>query len=92
MKIINTLIEAAKQTPKRIILPEGTEERTMRAAVRAQQEGIAIPILVGEVDEIVQVAQQLDLNIEGIEISTPSQSPFKQKLEEMLFDLRKHKG
>ena len=62
MDIINQLIKAAKQDLQRIVLPEGTERRTLRAANRALSESMANIILLGNRDEILSLAKDMLLN------------------------------
>ena len=58
MDIISKLVKCAKENPQRIVLPEGTEERTMRAADRAIADGMAHIILIGNPTEILELAEK----------------------------------
>ena len=76
MDIINQLIKAAKQDLQRIVLPEGTERRTLRAANRALSESMANIILLGNRDEILSLAKDMGLNnIEKATIIDPLNNP-----------------
>ncbi len=93
MEIINRLINAAKQNPQRIVLPEGTERRTLRAANRAIAESVADITLMGSRSEILSYAAELGLsNIERATIIDPLDNPKAEKYAQMLFGLRKSKG
>ena len=56
MSLIDGFIEQAKQSTKRIVLPEGEDERMIQAAARLAAEGIASPILLGDEEAIAGVA------------------------------------
>lgn len=81
--------QAAKQ---RIVLPEGNEPRTIKAAAICARRGIAHCILLGDASEIESVAagQGIDLNVTGLEIWNPD--PLKDELVPALVELRKHKA
>ena len=51
-ELINNLKEKAKEKPKRIVLPEGEEERIIKAAGIISQKKIAIPLLLGNIEKI----------------------------------------
>ena len=72
MSLIETFISRAKQAPKRIVLPEGNDERIVKAAIRLAKEGIAKPILLGTAEEISALAGGESLD--GIEIIEPKTS------------------
>ena len=56
MDVIKNLIERAQQNKQRIVLPEGTEERTLKAADKAIADGIAEIFLLGNKEEILALA------------------------------------
>ena len=93
MDVIKNLIERAQQNKQRIVLPEGTEERTLKAADKAVADGIAEIILLGNKEEILSLAQQHGLaNIEKATIVDPCNNPDAEKYANLLFELRKAKG
>jgi len=93
MDLISQLIERAKVTPQRIVLPEGTEERTLTAADQALADGLAKIILLGDPKEITLLANQLGLkNIDKATIIDPANHPKKQQYAKLLAELRKKKG
>ncbi|MDR5900971.1 phosphate acetyltransferase [Halomonas icarae] len=66
------LVQLAQQTDRRIVLPEGSEPRTVEAAVICQQRGIARCVLLGRREEIEEVARQRGIELpEGLEIIDP---------------------
>ncbi len=68
MDLIEHFIQAAQQNPVRIVYPEAHDERILRAAVRVSELKIARPILVGNKTEITCIANDLELNLAGIDI------------------------
>lgn len=93
MELIEQLIARAKANKQRIVLPEGTEERTLKAANRILTDGVADLIILGNVDEIHNLAKQWGLgNIDKATIIDPATSPKKEEYAELLAELRKKKG
>ncbi len=92
MNLLQTIKEKAKQNPKRIVLPEGTSERTVKAAHIILQEGIAHLTLLGNLDEIAQLEKKFNLDLSKAEKIDPKNSPKKELYIETLMELRKSKG
>ena len=68
MTLIETLIEKAKKSPKRVALPECEAEKTLLAARRVKDEGIGIPVLVGEPEVIRATAQTAGVSVDDMEV------------------------
>ncbi len=93
MNLLNEIKENAKKYNKRIVLPEGTEERTLKAANEIIAEGIAQIILIGNPDEIRNKATEFSLNnIESAKIIDPVSHEKKDAYADIMVELRKHKG
>ncbi len=93
MEIINKIKANAKKHSKRIVLPEGKEERTLKAADIILAEEIAQIILLGNPEEIKQTAASLNLNhIEKATIINPKNSAQKEAYADLLVEIRKSKG
>ena len=93
MDLVQQIIERAKSNKQRIVLPEATEERTLRAADRVLAEGIADLILIGNPDEIHRLAAEWGLdNIDKATIIDPENNPKSEEYAELLAELRKKKG
>lgn len=93
MDIISQLLNRARRSKQRIVLPEGTEGRTLRAADRAIAEGIADIILIGNPSEISSMAADWNLmNIGGATIIDPNDNPKAEEYAQLLAELRKKKG
>ena len=93
MKLINDIKDRARKLNKRFVLPEGTEERTLKAADQVIAEGLARIILIGNPEEISQLADKLDLkNIGKVQIVDPVSHKMKDHYVDMMVDIRKNKG
>lgn len=78
---------------QRIVLPEATEERTLKAADRVLAENIAKLILIGNPDEIHRLAKQWGLeNIDKATIIDPQNNAKSEEYAALLAELRKKKG
>ncbi len=67
-KLTQKLYATAAAHPQRIVFAEGIHPTMLKAAVQAKAEGICHPILLGNDERIMKLANELDLNMEGIEI------------------------
>ncbi len=93
MELIEQIKTTAKKSNKCIVLPEGAEERTLRATDIIIEESLARIILLGNRQEIIEKATSLGLkNVEKAEIIDPKAHAKKEFYTEMLFNLRKNKG
>ena len=85
------LTELARKANKRIVLPEGDEPRTVKAAAICAERGIARPVLVGNPDEIRRVAEQQGVVLnDRVEIIDPLAA--RERYVPRLVELRKAKG
>ena len=93
MGLFDKLTERAKQQRQRIVLPEGTEPRTLTAADRIIAEGIADVILIGDPKDISAMAKDLKLdNIKRATVVNPSDEAVIDRYAPIYFELRKKKG
>ncbi len=93
MDLIKQIVERAKSNKQRIVLPEGTEERTIKAADELLADGVADIILIGNLKKIKDLAASLNLkHIDKATILDPQQYEKKDTYTNLLFDLRKAKG
>ena len=93
MNLIEDIIAHAKADKQRIVLPEGTEERTLKAADRLVADGVADIILLGNIAEITSLAKSYGLNNIGkATIIDPENHEKKQIYADLLFRLRQSKG
>lgn len=93
MKLLEQIRENAKKQGKTIVLPEGTEERTLQAADQVLAEGIAKIILLGKPEDIHALAEKHGLkNINKAAIIDPENHPKKEEYADLLVEIRKNKG
>ena len=93
MDLLSQIVARAKSNKQRIVLPEATEERTLRAADKVLADDIADIILLGNPDEINKLASEWGLqNIGKATIIDPENSPKAEEYAEKLAELRKSKG
>lgn len=93
MELMEQIIARAKSDRQRIVLPEGTEERTLKAADKVLADGVADLIILGNRQEIMDLASQWKLdNISKATIIDPENNPRSQEYANLLFELRKNKG
>lgn len=85
------LTELARQANKRVVLPEGDEPRTIKAAAICAERGIARPVLLGNPEEIRRVAEQQGVVLtDRVEIIDPA--VVRERYVPRLVELRKNKG
>jgi phosphate acetyltransferase len=93
MDLLDKIKAKARTHNKRIVLPEGLEERTLKAADELLRDGIARIILLGNPDAIRAEAEKLSLgNIEKASIVDPLSHAKKEEYIDLMVELRKHKG
>jgi malate dehydrogenase (oxaloacetate-decarboxylating)(NADP+) len=91
-EVMRIMINKARSAPKRIVFPEGTNERIIRASAVLTDERIAHPILLGNPSEIRRRAEALRLDIKGVEIIDPETFPQRETYQNELYRLRYRKG
>ena len=93
MNLLEHIVARAKSNKQRIVLPEATEERTLKAADRVLADDLADLILIGNPDELKTLAAKWDLhNIDKATIVNPLNNPKAEEFAELLAELRKKKG
>ncbi len=93
MQLFDKLSQKAKEHPQRIVLPEGTEPRTLTAANRIIADGLAHIILIGDPKEVLGMAQELKLDhIKYATIVNPADQAVIDRYAPLFFELRKSKG
>jgi phosphate acetyltransferase len=86
------LIKRAKSDKQHIVLPEGTDERILRAAETLLLRGVADITLLGNHDEIGHTIHRLGLSLEEVNIIDPATSEMRKRFAETYFEIRRHKG
>ena len=92
MELITRIRNEAKKALKPIVLPEGLEDRVIRAARILASDKIVQPILLGDEKKIRQKSEELKIDLSDISIFNPVSHPDLKKFANKYFELRKHKG
>ncbi|WP_396667866.1 phosphate acetyltransferase [Microbacterium sp. R86528] len=86
------LIERARSQRRKIVLPEGSDDRVLRAAATVLKRDIADLVILGEPIEVRARALELGLDLKGAEILSPFDAVYVHKFAEEYAKLRAHKG
>ena len=92
MSLINHVKTKARSDIKRIVLPEGDEPRTVKAARILKDESLCEPVLLGNREAIEKVASENGVDLTGIETIDPVGADKLQAYADLFYDLRKAKG
>src|ERR1051326_6102075 len=92
MRFIGSVIEKLQRHPKRIVFPEGSEPRVLQAARQFHSLRLGAPILLGDRTKIKQVAEALNVSLEGIRIINPAESDEFDNFALRFEILRRYKG
>lgn len=91
-EVMRLAINKAKKAPKKIVFPEGWEPKIIRACQIIVDEGIAKPIILGSRENIEGKAQELNVDLSGVEIVDPMISKKLDSYKEMFYKHRARKG
>jgi malate dehydrogenase (oxaloacetate-decarboxylating)(NADP+) len=91
-EVMRPIMNLARRNPRRVVYPEGLDPRILRAAAHAAEEGIARPVLLGDPARIHARERELELELGGVEIVDPQESPDRESYAQRLFELRCRKG
>lgn len=94
-KLTQQIFDTARSNPQRIVFAEGAHPSMLKAAVRAHEEGICKPILLGNDEIIVKLAKQLKLSLEGIDVVNlrhPNEAERRERYARILTDKRQREG
>jgi phosphate acetyltransferase len=92
MAYIDQIKERAKIDKKTIVLPESTDKRTLLAAAKIIEEGIANIIMVGNEEKIRDGAGWLDIDLDDVKVINPETTPKLDEYVNLLYETRKAKG
>jgi len=91
-EIVRVMYHKAQKNPKKVVFPEGEEEKIIRAANSAYEENIASPILLGNEDVIKTRIEDLGYDISRFEIIDPETSPKTKTYAHEFYKARQRKG
>ena len=91
--LMHTVTVKAKECSMRVVYPQGADPRTIRTARRVQDEGIAAPIILGNVAAIQQTAHELEIPLDDLTLLDPFEAiDHRRRYAEALFEIRQRKG
>lgn len=82
--ILDFFLQQCKLNPKKVIYPEGEDERLIQAAAYSAQEGIATPVLIGRKEIIESKAVNLNIELDNIQILQPSDFDYSDELFDII--------
>ena len=94
-KLIRNLTARAKRNPKRVVFAEAEHYKILKAAQQVSDEGIAIPVLLGRKQKIIDLIEEFSIEFENLIIIDPKDESQKKKRDEygdILWEKRKRKG
>jgi phosphate acetyltransferase len=86
------LVERAKADRRRIVLPEGGDDRILQAAEQVLLRGIADLTVLGDPDAVKHRGASLGLELEGLQVVDPQTSEWRLDFADTYYELRRHKG
>jgi phosphate acetyltransferase len=92
MGLLERIRKKASGRNKKIVLPEGDDDRMLQAAERLVQDAICQVVLLDESESVHGRARKMGLDLSGVEILIPSSSSQAELFTEKFFEIRKHKG
>lgn len=91
-KLMNRIIDRAKSNPKRVVFAEAHHHKILKAAQILQDEGIALPILLGDKDEIERLIKEHKLELNCPIIYPRKENAMVEQFAEVLYKKRQRKG
>ncbi|MFF5175495.1 phosphate acetyltransferase [Micromonospora sp. NPDC000089] len=86
------LLDRARADRRRLVLPEGTEERILRATEILLRRGVADLTLLGRPDDIARRTRELGIDVTGADVVDPATSPLRDEFADRYAKLRAHRG
>jgi malate dehydrogenase (oxaloacetate-decarboxylating)(NADP+) len=93
--LLRFITSRAKQNPKRVVFAEAENIKILKAAQITKDDGVAIPILLGNEKKIHALIEENNIHLEGVEIIDPiseNQEAKRHEFGELFFDIRKRRG
>jgi malate dehydrogenase (oxaloacetate-decarboxylating)(NADP+) len=91
-EMLRGLVLRARQEKFRVVFSQGSNETILRATRVLQDEGTAVPILLGRAEEIRKEADRLGLDLGGVDIIDPERSPRFEAYAKEYFRMRRRRG
>ena len=92
-EVMRDVMEKARRDPRRIVFPEGEHPRVIRASLQIREEGVAQPVLLGRPDRVRRCAEELGVDLDGVEIIDPFGDEARhERYADRLYHRRQRKG
>ena len=91
-ELMRGMVHKAQANPKRVVFPEGSHQKILRACHHLIEEKIANPILLGRAEEIRRNAAELGVALDGVTIVETATAPRRQEYVRELYRLRQRRG
>lgn len=94
-KLTQNLYDTARLSPRRVVFAEGTHPTMLEAAIRAKEEGICHPVLLGNDVQIRKMAEDMKLNLDGVKVlnlRNDSEAERRQRYAEILAKKKQREG
>ena len=91
-ELMRIMVHKAKANPQRVVFPEGSHERILRACHVLLEEKIAIPVLLGHGDEVRNAAADLGVSLEGAIVVEPGSYARRPEYVNEFYRLRQRRG
>ena len=92
MPLFDHVLDVARRKLRRVVLPESSDDRILRAAFEAHRQGLASPVLLGDADSIDSHADKLGIDLSGIDIVTPASHERHEHYVRAMIEKRKERG
>jgi len=92
MELVEQIKQKAKSNLQTVVLPEGYDDRMVEAAAQIVSEGLAHPVLLGDIDKLQAKAVELQVSLDGVRLIDPKSSDLLDAYADELVELRKKKG
>src|SRR5271169_3225560 len=91
-ELMRIMVHKAQANPKRVVFPEGSHQKILRACHVLIEENIAIPILLGRAADIRRTAAELGVPLKGVTVIEPESAPRREEYVRELYRLRQRRG
>ena len=94
-KLTQQIYEIVRTSPQKVVFAEGTHPSMMKAAIKAKDEGLCHPILLGNDERIEKLAKELGLSLEGVEVVNlrhDREAPRRERFAKILTQKRQREG
>ena len=94
-KLTQQIFDTVRTSPQRVVFAEGTHPSMMKAAIKAKDEGLCHPILLGNDERIEKLAKELGLSLEGVEVVNlrhDREAPRRERYAHILTQKRQREG